>query len=64
MSLGECGIDSTQTYESVMLIMETVSRSVLIFLVEITVPVWMGSIHRQMMKGDVKVYMYIYNTYT
>ena len=52
-------MDSTQTYESVMLIMETVSRSVLIFLVEITVPVWMGSIHRQMMKADVKVYMYI-----
>ena len=41
-------MDSTQTYESVMLIMETVSRSVLIFLVDITVPVWMGSIHRQM----------------
>ena len=37
-----------------MLIMEAVSRSVLIFLVDITVPVWMGSIHR-MMKAHVKV---------
>ena len=38
-----------------MLIMEAVSRSVLIFLVDITVPVWMGSVHRQMMKAHVKV---------
>ena len=58
MGLGECGIDSTQTYESVMLIMEAASRSVLIFLVDITVPVWMGSVHRQMMKAHVKVHTY------
>ena len=38
-----------------MLIMEAVSKSVLIFLVDITVPVWMGSVHRQMMKAHVKV---------
>ena len=51
-------MDSTQTYESVMLIMEAVSKSVLIFLVDITVPVWMGSVHRQMMKAHVKVHTY------
>ena len=51
-------MDSTQTYESVMLIMEAVSRSVLIFLVDITVPVGMGSIHRQMMKAHVKVHIH------
>ena len=51
-------MDSTQTYESVMLIMEAVSKSVLIFLVDITVSVWMGSVHRQMMKAHVKVHTY------
>ena len=49
-------MDSTQTYESVMSIMEAVNRSVLIFLVDITVPVWMGSLHSQMMKAHVKVH--------
>ena len=49
-------MDSTQTYKSVMLIMEVVSRTVLIFLVDITVPVWMGSVHTQMMKAHVKVH--------
>jgi hypothetical protein len=51
-----------KTYESVMSIMETVSRSVLIFLVDITVPVWMGSVHRQMMKAHVKTLMSVWET--
>ena len=43
---------------AVMSIMEVVSRSVLIFLVDITVPVWMGSVHRQTIKAHVKVHTY------
>ena len=54
--LVEYGVDSTQTYESVKLTMEAVSRSVLILLVDTTVLVRMGFVHKQWMKVHVKVY--------
>ena len=53
--LVEYGVYSIQTYESVKLIMEAVSRSVLILLVDTTVFVRMGFIHKQWMKVHVKV---------